>query len=183
MKRLPVISACAAALSFAAVSLPVASQTVYRSVEDGVTTFSDTPPDGPAEVIQIDVPPGADDEALERRLAQMRETTERMASDRRERERQRAELRVLSRSNAEVAETAPPTPATAWAGGSWPAYGWPPFAGRPRPGVRPPHRPRPHFPATGPVEAPVGWSVIQPRNDQLMRPVVSSRHTRSGRRR
>ena len=71
-------------------------ETVYRTVnEQGVVSFSDTPPAGDeaVEKVQIDVAtPQAPDEYLER-LEAMRETTDRMAQDRREREQHRASLR------------------------------------------------------------------------------------------
>ncbi len=144
---------------------PGLAQTVYKSVEDGVTVFSDTPPEdgAPAETLTIDVPPPVDDELLEERLAQMRETTDRMAEDRRERERHRAELRV---SDATPAVVAQPTPV--WTGTYWPSYRTPV---RPRPPLRPG---RPH-PTPLPATPPPGWSVMAPGNHQLMRPIVSSR--------
>ena len=182
MKRL--LASTALAATFAAVSaFPGAAQTVYRTVENGVTTFSDTPPeDGAAEVIEVNAPPVAKDEELERRLAEMRETTDRMASDRREREKQRAELRALNRRDTEVA-AAPVAPGAAWTGGYWPAYGRPPFLHHAPIGIRPPHRPRPPVPWRTPMNVPEGWSVIQPGNDQLMRPIVSGRDGRPSARR
>jgi hypothetical protein len=147
------------------------AQTVYRSVqEDGVVSFSDAPPEaGDAEVIVIDTPPPAQDEILEERLAAMRETTDRMAEDRRERERHRAELRALRAPQESPApRTESPAP---------PAYAyWPvarPPLWRPRPPLRPHPVPRPH--PMQPAEAPPGWSVMKPGNSQLMRPVVSRR--------
>jgi len=147
------------------------AQTVYKTVEDGVPTFSDTPPaDGAADVLTLDVPPPADDALLETRLSAMRESTERMAEDRREREKHRAALRSLNTPAPAPAETPiREQPATVWAGGYWPAYGFP---ARPRPPYRP-HRPRP---TPLPIaEPPPGWSVIQPGNAQLMRPRVYRR--------
>ncbi len=70
--------------------------TVYKSVgENGVTSFSDTVPTTGAavETIEIAVQPPADPETSQQNLQAMRETTDRMAEDRREREKQRAELR------------------------------------------------------------------------------------------
>lgn len=149
-------------------SVPAFAQTVYKTVEDGVTTFSDAPPtEGVAEVFEMQVPPRSDDGLLEERLAEMRETTDRMAADRREREQHRAELRALTAPEEPpaVAE-APPT--TVWAGGFWPGYVNRPI--RPRPPLRPgpPVRPQP-------LPQQPGWSVMQPGNSQLMRPIVSSR--------
>lgn len=164
------MKAIIAVLAVAVVCTPgaaAAAQTVYRSVEDGVTTFSDTPPaDGAAEVIDIEVPPRAEDGLLESRLAEMRETTDRMAEDRREREQQRAILRT-ARADAKEPPAPPAEPSVVWAGGYWPTFGRPGF--RPRPPFRPPVRPRP------PARVPPGWSVLEPGNAQLMRPIVSSR--------
>jgi hypothetical protein len=148
---------------------PAFAQTVYKSVENGVTSFSDTPPQDTAsvETLTIDTPPAADDGLLEERLTQMRETTDRMAEDRRERERHRAELREQSPEPQVIQQPVP-----VWAGNYWPAYRSPV---RPRPPLRPGHpRPTP-LPA-----APPGWSVMQPGNEQLMRPVVSSRRRSGG---
>jgi hypothetical protein len=150
-------------------SLPVAAQTVYKTVEDGVPTFSDAPPaEGPAEVIEVHAPPAADDGLLEERLAEMRETTDRMASDRREREKHRAEMRALSAPDPASETIVVEQPSTLWAGGYWPGYSRPP--NRPRPPFRPgpPQRPQP-------LPQQPGWSVMQPGNSQLMRPMVSSR--------
>ena len=62
--------------------------TVYKSVdENGVVTFSDTPPDtDTAEEVQINVQEGLSPEESAARLEEMRETTDRMAADRCERE-------------------------------------------------------------------------------------------------
>lgn len=159
------------------------AQTVFKSVEDGVPTFSDSPPpDGDAEVLTIDVPPVADDGLLDERLTAMRETTDRMAADRREREQHRAELKKLQQEAALAARSPPPASAagydswsqsTVLAPGIWPGYRYP-IRPRPRHPVARPH-PRP-LAATRPgVQPPPGWSVMRPGNAQLMRPVVSSR--------
>lgn len=163
------------ALLLLIVAAPAFAQTVYKSVENGVTSFSDTPPPDTAsvETLTIDTPPAADDGLLEERLTQMRETTDRMAEDRRERERHRAELREQSPEPQVIQQPVP-----VWAGNYWPAYRAPVRPrppGRPRPPLRPGHsRPAP-LPA-----APPGWSVMQPGNQQLMRPVVSSRRGSGG---
>lgn len=156
----------------------VLSQTVYKTVENGVTTYSDSPPQtGAAEVLTIDVAPPAEDGVLEERLAQMRESTDRMAGDRREREKHRAELRELQQTAATpVSSAAQPTGVvtTNWGSSYWPGSGRPirlrpPF----RPGL--PSRPQPSpKPLPQPYSVP-GWSVMQPGNSQLMRPIVSSR--------
>ena len=78
--------------------LPVAADTVYKTVDDkGVVSFSDIPPEGDPEVesFQIATPPPQDAEVAQQRLEDMRETTDRMASDRREREKHRAEMQEL----------------------------------------------------------------------------------------
>ncbi len=149
------------------VSSGATAQTVYRSVEDGVTHFSDVPPEGvPAEVIVLDVPAPGADPALEERITAMRETTRRMADDRRERERHRAELKALARQDPEPAQVDPGLLAPTLA--YWPAPLW-----RARPPLR---RPVPYRPYT--AAAPPGWSVMKPGNAQLMRPIASRRSVR-----
>ncbi|MEE4108649.1 MAG: DUF4124 domain-containing protein [Halieaceae bacterium] len=145
--------------------------------ERGVVSFSDQPPDdGPVEAIRIDPPAKADDPDLDARLEAMRETTDRMASDRREREKHRAELRA-ARAQPEPSPVPTVVQAAPSIGPFWPAY----HPWRPRPPLRPPPplRPHPGHPSAGtpphPPAAPPGWSVIQPGNAQLMRPVVSKR--------
>ncbi|MHA7817549.1 MAG: DUF4124 domain-containing protein [Pseudohaliea sp.] len=145
--------------------------TIYRTVDaQGTVTFSDQPPDdGTAEVLSIDVPPAADPALLERRLDAMRETTERMAADRRARENARAEL-AAARQPAPRPEAGPaPVPRTLVVPAT-PLYGWPAYRHpwRPRPSLRP----RPVRPPLRP-----GQSVVPLQNNQqLMRPIVSSRH-------
>ena len=70
--------------------------TVYKTVdEQGVVSFSDIPPVGDPSVQTMEIsaatPAGSED--AQQRLEDMRETTDRMAADRREREKHRAELR------------------------------------------------------------------------------------------
>jgi hypothetical protein len=161
--------------AIAAAGAPVAAQTVYKSVENGVPTFSDAPPTGdtPVETIVLEVPAPADDPQLTERLEQMREATDRMAADRREREAHRATLR--EQQAVPVPEPAAEPGTVIVAGRSYwptsPSY-LPPFRPPYRPPhVRPPMRPQP-LPA--PV-APPGWSVMRGGNSQLMRPIVSSR--------
>ena len=158
--------------------VPVLSaQTVYRSVEDGVPTFSDTPPAGAeeAEEIVLRTPPAADAAELEERLAQMRDTTDRMAADRRERELHRAELRRVRNADEQAGSTSPGAvagPAIVTGGaGYWPVYGRP--VHRWRPPLRAPHWHTP-TPWQTPTPPP-GWSVLGPGNAQLMRPIVSDR--------
>ncbi|MEQ8264511.1 DUF4124 domain-containing protein [Pseudohaliea sp.] len=139
--------------------------TVYRTVDaQGNVTFSDQPPaDGPAEVLSIDVPPPADPVVLEERLEAMRETTDRMAADRRARESQRAEL-AAARQPAPEPEPEP-VPRTLVVPAA-PLYGWP--------GYRPPWRPRPPV-RPHPVHPPLQPGIPLENNQQLMRPIVSSR--------
>ena len=143
------------------------AQTVYKSVEDGVTSFSDQPPEsGESEAIELNVPPVSDDGLLEQRLAEMRETTDRMAADRREREQHRAELKAQQQvPEPQVVTVEQPV----LVGGYWPNYGRP---NRPRPPFRPG---RPVKPTPLPAQPAPGWSAMQPGNSQLMRPIVSSR--------
>lgn len=154
---------------------PAFAQTVYKTVENGVTTYSDSPPaTGSAEVLTIEVASPAKDGVLEERLAAMRESTDRMADDRREREKHRAELRELQQSAAAPAPSAA-QPAVAvstnWGNSYWPGAGG---AIRPRPPFRPGLPSRPH-PSPQPQPYVPGWSVMQPGNSQLMRPILSSR--------
>lgn len=141
---------------------------IYRSVDaDGTVSFSDQPPadDSSTETITIDVPTAAEPAELEARLAAMRETTDRMAQDRREREAARAALVAAQRSSATPAATPAAPPAASPAAGIgafWPAYTRP-WHHRPRPPLRP-----------VPVPPP-GYDILQPGNSQLMRPIVSSR--------
>ena len=141
--------------------------TVYRTVDaQGNVSFSDQPPaEGPAEVLSIDVPPAPDPAVLEQRLEAMRETTDRMAADRRARESQRAEL-AAARRPAQEPEPAPdPVPRTLVVPTA-PLYGWP--------GYNPPWRPRPPV-RPHPVHPPLQPGIPLENNQQLMRPIVSSR--------
>lgn len=85
-----------------------AATTVYRSVDaQGVVSFSDQPPAAgqPAEQLVIDTPTPQLSAADEQRLTAMRETTDRMAADRRERELHRAQLRELAAQGYPYSET------------------------------------------------------------------------------
>ncbi len=67
----------------------VAQTTVYRHVdENGVVTFSDTPPDASveAEEMRIQAQTAQDPNAYLQNLDAMRESTDRMVADRQERE-------------------------------------------------------------------------------------------------
>ncbi len=142
---------CIALGCLASAALATAQTTVYRTVdEDGVVTFSDTPPppETAVETLVIDLPeeqPGASDQAW---LDDMRETTDRMAADRREREKHRAELRKLQ------AESRPPTQVVVEEKNTY--LGYPLYYGRPgwRPGIG--HRPRPEPPVARPPLRPPG---------------------------
>jgi hypothetical protein len=132
--------------------LPSPAATVYRTVdEDGVVSFSDTPPatGAPVETVVIDTPVSQlSDEEQQQRLQDMRETTDRMATDRREREKHRAELR------REQAQTQPQLPpytepyySSSYSSGYSGYYSYPTR----RPGFRPGHsRPRPVNPIARP---------------------------------
>jgi hypothetical protein len=163
-------------LLFLLLALPLMAQTVYKTNEDGVTSFSDTPPaEGEAEVFTIATPAPVDDGLLDQRLAAMRETTDRMAADRREREQHRAELRALQTPAPEPpAQPQSIVTTPVWSQSYWSGYQRPL---RPPPPIypwRPTPQPLPHQPAL--PSAPPGWSVMQPGNAQLMRPIVSSRN-------
>jgi hypothetical protein len=149
--------------------LQAQTATVYRSVdEQGVVTFSDQPPaDSPADVIEIDVAAPEPDPQLEARLEAMRETTDRMAADRREREQHRAELRALA-----AQDNPPPSePETLVVERYLPTFvgGW----------QRPPLRPHPPY---QPLPAPYrpglksGARDALAGNRQLKRPLLSSRN-------
>jgi hypothetical protein len=78
-------------------SQPVPATTVYKSVDDsGVVSFSDTviEENVQLEQVEIDVEETRDEDA-QQRLHDMRDTTDRMAADRRAREKHRAEMREL----------------------------------------------------------------------------------------
>jgi hypothetical protein len=78
--------------------VPVSAATVYRTVdENGVVSFSDMRPAGAAtvETLVINAQAPQVSEAAQQRLQDMRETTDRMATDRMAREKHRAEMRQL----------------------------------------------------------------------------------------
>ncbi|MEM7691767.1 MAG: DUF4124 domain-containing protein [Pseudomonadota bacterium] len=159
-------------LTLTAVPL-VFGQTVYKSVENGVTTFSDAPPaDGDAEQIELQLPPEPDSALLSERLAEMRENTDRMATDRREREQARATQRAeqLAARDRRAADDASLETSPDWINNYWPAYNRPGRFLRNRP-----HR-VPYRASATPAKPPPGWSVLSPSNSQLQRPIVSRRH-------
>jgi hypothetical protein len=153
------------------------SYTVYRSVaEDGSVSFSDRRPAADAEfdVVQLQVPVSAEPKLLRQRLRSMRETTDRMAADRRARERHRAELRALSARERALQQAAAAVPAEP------PGY----YVVRPawrrhHPRFRPhpahlPAKPYPiHQPAAAPLPTPAGLGRVKAYNSQLMRSMLS----------
>ena len=167
--------------------LPVAADTVYKTVDDkGVVSFSDIPPEGDPEVesFQIATPPPQDAELAQQRLEDMRETTDCMASDRREREKHRAEMQELQ-------ATAPQQQQQQYSSGYNDYY--PPiytssnvrrrnyYGNTP---WRPDYRPKPEHPIARPPIRPghsyrpqnrPNGNVNTGSNSQLMRPMVSPR--------
>lgn len=148
------------------------ADTVYKVVGDnGVVSFSDTPPANEAgmEILEIDTPPAPElAESAQEQLQAMRETTDRMVEDRRQRELHRAELsrakagpvpqvQVVDYSSSRIYD------------GSYPVY-YPSYYPYPlyRPGCcghRPSHpgqRP-PHYPQR-PVQLPAD-GIISPGHD------------------
>jgi hypothetical protein len=129
-------------------ALSISAETVYRSVdENGVVSYSDTRPAGAVDVetLVIDVPAPQLTETEQQRLAEIRETTDRMVADRQQREKYRAELRqqqAASQPRA-VEYVLPPSYGSSY----YPVYypypvhrpGWRPD----HPGFRPPLRPEP----------------------------------------
>jgi len=149
------------------------SATVYKTRDDnGVVSYSDQPPaEGEqAEVLKIDAStPQSPDEYLER-LDDMRETTDRMAADRREREKHRAELREIQARKESYQESSQ----QGYTGYNdyVPVYSGS-YRHRGRPPYRPGYRPRPVHPIARPPLRHPGTS--HSTNAQLMRPMVSTR--------
>ncbi len=147
--------------------------TVYRSVdEQGVVSFSDTPPAAQAasEAMQIRYSPAGADAEASQRLEQMRETTDRMAADRREREKHRAEMRDIALRQQPVVEQTvvyESSESSEYSGWYYPYSGGYYPSPRPYP-PHPGHHPRPPLLVPGPdTEA---WS--RSHNSQLMRPIL-----------
>lgn len=167
-------AALLACLVTAAAATHSQGTTVYRHVdENGVVTFSDTPPEGEleAEAVNIATPPAQNPDSYLENLDAMRETTDRMAADRRERERHRAELRELSAGSDAPQDTrvAQDREYTDY----WPVYRAPIY-GRPgRPPWRPGYRPKPEHPVAGPPYRPSQPGIQPGPNSQLMRPILS----------
>lgn len=153
------------------------SATVYKTVDEhGVASFSDTPPatGETAETLQYDTASRAPDESYRQRLEDMRETTDRMAADRREREQHRAELRrqsqlardegLASNRDYDYGDY------LGYPGGYGYGYPYPVYNNRPH------HRPRPPRP---PLAKPAtGVDALRRNlhnNSQLMRPMLPRR--------
>ena len=154
------------------VTVFASAQQVYKTVdENGVVSFSDTPPadEQDVEVLEIKTPAAQAPEDHLERLDAMRETTDRMAADRREREKHRAELREINSRNQQALE--PQVVEHRNTTDYWPIYGGPVYGYPGRPPYRPGYRPRPEHPiARPPVRPPVSGG----SNSQLMRPILGS---------
>ncbi len=158
-------------------AMAAAQATVYKTVDEhGVVTFSDTPPAGgeEAERVEINAPPPSSTGEYEANLEAMRETTDRMAADRREREKHRAEMRELQARTDAYQNSPEPEPynydryVTGY-GTGWGNY-------RPgRPPWRPGYRPRPEQPIARPPHRPVPPVRPTDNNSQLMRPITGRR--------
>jgi Domain of unknown function (DUF4124) len=152
----------------------VLATTVYKTVDaNGVVGFSDNPPVGstPTEVLQLEAAPAQAPEEHLARLEAMREATDRLASDRREREKHRAELREI---RARTASYEPPQPSVDTRVSSYyPLYSRS-YRRIVRPPYRPGYRPKPEHPIVRPPAFP-GPGIIRSSNQQLMRPLVSTR--------
>ena len=142
--------------------------TVYKTVdENGVVSFSDKPPAENAEVLKISTPPPQAPEEYIANLEAMRETTDRMARDRREREKHRAELKeIAARDAARQAQQQPIYT------DYYPGYSGA-YRNRGRPPYRPGYRPKPEHPIVHPPLRPAPGP-FRPLNSQLMRPMLPS---------
>lgn len=138
------------------------STTVYRFVDsNGVVGFSDTPPpEGVSvEALQIAAPATSSADSLQR-LEAMRQTTDRMASDRQEREAQRELARLRAAAGEAARERSVPREQVRHEYIYLPAPTMLPW----RHGYHsPPHRPR----------DPSRLGIIRGPNSQLMRPILS----------
>ena len=149
-------------------------QTVYKSVdESGNVTFSDTPPADSKDVEQIQVQAPAPQSSGEQQqaLEDMRETTDRMAADRREREKHRAEMKQINARSTAAAPTGSEQPDYSYQDyySTVPGYGVRSryYTGPHRPG----YRPKPEHPIVRPPLQHPGTS----NNSQLMRPMLSGK--------
>lgn len=161
-------------------SAAIQSATVYKTVgEDGVVSFSDIPPksDVATEIMEVTAPSPQSVEAHLEQLSAMREVTDRLASDRREREKHRAELKALN-ARTQTYE-APAQPAYRQYSDYYPSsirryrrtdrYPW--FPG---------HGPKPVHPIVRPPLL-SGLGGAGSSNSQLMRPMLSTRGYSTGR--
>ncbi|MFO7552812.1 MAG: DUF4124 domain-containing protein [Haliea sp.] len=138
------------------------STTVYRFVDsNGVVGFADTPPPGgvSAEALQIVAPASSAADTLQR-LEAMRQTTDRMAADRREREAQRELVRLRSAAEEAARQRPGPREQVRHEYIYLPAATVPPWR---RGHYPPPHRP----------QDPSRLGIIPGPNSQLMRPILS----------
>jgi hypothetical protein len=156
-----------------------------------VVSFSDSPPEGDpdAESFQIDTPAPQDTQEAQRRLDDMRETTDRMADDRREREKHRAQMREIQGDNQWQQQQAPPSYDSGYADYYPPIYTSSSRSIRRRNYYgsapwRPDYRPRPEHPIARPPIRPgidhrprvqPDSNINRGSNSQLMRPMVSPR--------
>jgi hypothetical protein len=137
--------------------LPSFAATIYKSIdENGVVSFSDTRPadDILVETVVIDEQAAPPTGQEQQRLQDMRETTDRMVSDRMAREKHRAEMRQLE-AQTEAQEAAqdlpePDNSSMIYPGGYYGYYGYP--ARRP---WRRPNHPRPEHPIISPMLPPI----------------------------
>lgn len=145
--------------------LPALAATVYKTVDErGVVGFSDTPPAVAVAVETLHIKPPAVVPAQSQEQRQlMRETTDRMAADRRERERQRQRQQVVVLAPADTGATVAQRDRY-MAGPERLPYLYVPVV--PRPPWRPPPQAEP------PWQRP---HIVRGPNSQLMRPIVSSR--------
>lgn len=149
---------------------PALATTVYRSVgSDGEMLFSDQPPASGKQVDVLQVSTSQASADADTRLRQLRLSTDRMAKSRREREAERAEaagptIRYTTNRDFPVREVEAAVQPEIML---WPN----PY----RRGIllgplrHPQNRPVP------PAPVPPGYKRLKPGNQQLMRPVVSSR--------
>ena len=141
------------------------STTVYKTVDEkGVVSFSDMPPAGgmPTQVLQIIPTSPQSPEAFLERFEAMRETTDRMVSERRAREKHRAELKEINARTASLQPSEQPALAP------YTDY-FPVYSRR--------SRHRGYIPSHPVIRPPLHkmQGVTGSSNAQLMRPLVSTR--------
>ena len=151
------------------------AQTVYKSVDDkGNVTFSDAPPadDRAVERMELNVPAPAAPEEQAQYLQDMRETTDRIAADRREREKHRAEVRELNARAQSYSATGKGQSESTVDDYYTTVPGYTVRSGYYYGPHRPGYKPRPEHPVTRPPLRPVPLDRFS-NNSQLMRPLVS----------